>query len=110
MISESQTKYFVNLEQNIETNQKRFWSIVKISKEATSVPAQMSGPSDTKDMDTNEKVDRKLISNPVEIAEHFIRYFTSTFSCDSVKSPTQLPPVSGDFPHVFRSRIRTSFT
>ncbi|CAB3992953.1 Hypothetical predicted protein [Paramuricea clavata] len=55
----------------------------------------MSVPPDTKDTDTNVKVDRKLISNPVEIAEHFNRYFTSIFSCDPVESPTQLPSVSG---------------
>ena len=95
MISDSRTKYFENLEQDIVTNPKRFWSVFKISKKATSVPAQMSVPSDTKDTDTNVKVDRKLISNPVEIAEHFNKYFTSIFSCDSVESPTQLPPVSG---------------
>ena len=62
MISDSRAKYFENLEQDIVTNPKRFWSVFKISKKATSVPAQMSIPSETKDTDTNVKVDRKLIS------------------------------------------------
>jgi hypothetical protein len=66
----------------------------------------MSISSDTKDTDTNVKVDRKLNSNLVEIAEHFNRYFTSIFSCDPVESPPQLPPVSGQV----RSEIsHTSF-
>jgi hypothetical protein len=106
MISDSRAKYFENFEQDIVTNAKRFWSVFKIRKKATSVPEQMSVPSDTKDTDTNVKVDRKLIScNPVEIAEHFNRYFTSIFSCDSVESPTQLPPINCQSFQRFPSRL-----
>ena len=67
-ISESRARYFESLEQDIQSNPKRFWSAFKLSDKAScSVPQQVSIPSTIKDTVTGKPV-RELVSSPVEIA------------------------------------------
>ena len=94
MISETRARYFESLEQDIQSNPKRFWSAFKLSDKESSVPQQVSIPSTIHDTVTGKLV-RKLVSNPVEIAEIFNNHFTSIFANDIVEPRPQLPPTSG---------------
>ena len=94
LISESRARYFESLEQDIQSNPKRFWSAFKLSNKASSVPQQVSILSTIHDTVTGKPV-RKLVSSPVEIAEAFNNHFTSIFSSDTVEPRPQLPPTSG---------------
>ena len=94
-ISESRARYFESLEQDIQSNPKRFWSAFKLSDKAScSVPQQVSIPSTIKDTVTGKPV-WELVSSPVEIAEVFNNHFTSIFSSDTLELRPHLPPASG---------------
>jgi hypothetical protein len=94
LISESRARYFESLEQDIQSNTKRFWSAFKLSNKASSVPQQVSIPSTFHDTVTGKPV-LKLVSSPVEIAEAFNNHFTSIVSSYTVEPCPQLPLSSG---------------
>ena len=85
MLRNSRDEFLGSVESNVNTNPKRFWSILKLNCKSHTIPDQVSTPiSASASADPSNRTSlRSSDKNPWEIANLFNSYFAPVFAHDT---------------------------
>ena len=95
MLRNSRDEFLGSVESYLNTNLKRFWSILKLNSKSHTIPDRVSTPiSASAFADPGNRTPlRSSAENPREIANLFNSYFASIFAHDTPSLPPPPAPV-----------------
>ena len=97
MLRNSRDEFLGSVESDLNTNLKRFWSILKLNSKSHTIPDRVSTPiSASVFADPGNLTPlRSSAENPREIANLLNSYFASVFAHDTPSPPPPPPSSSG---------------